>query len=83
MQYNTIVASNIYVHVCDTKGLYGIFLVFTELTLIFDQDDYSVDEGKAVDVMVTLFGNITNDVMVSVMTDDGTAGILQPFSCQF
>ena len=54
-----------------------IFLLFTELTLIFDQDDYSVEEGETVDVIVALCGNITDDVMVSVMTGNGTAGTAQ------
>ena len=48
--------------------------IFTELTLMFDQPAYSVEEGGTVDVMVTLCGVITDDVMVSVMTVDGTAG---------
>ena len=30
------------------------------------------------DVVVTLCGNITDDVMVSVMTANGTAGAAQP-----
>ena len=42
---------------------------------MFDQTAYIVKEGKTVDVMVTLCGNITGDVMVSVTIRDGTAGI--------
>ena len=56
---------------------YGDCLIFTELTLISDN---SVEEGGIVNVMVTLCGNITDGVVVSVMTDNGTAGIAQHFS---
>ena len=70
------------------------FLIFTELSLIFDQPAYSVEEGGSVDVMVTWCGMITGDVVVSVMTS-GTAGtahvvcevsmviIYSYISCQF
>ena len=51
-----------------------IFYFSAELTLIFDQPAYTVEEGGTVDVVVQLCGNITDDVLVSVMTDDGSAG---------
>ena len=37
-----------------------------------------MDEGGVVDVVVQLCGSITRDVVVSVMTNDGTAGIARP-----
>ena len=53
----------------------NLFLIFTDLTLMFDQPAaYTVDEGGMVDVVVQLCGNVTNDVVVTFMTDDGTAG---------
>ena len=41
---------------------------------MFDQSASTVDEGGMVDVVVQLCGNITDDVMVTFMTNDGTAG---------
>ena len=50
------------------------YLIVTDLTLMFDQSAYTVEEGEIVVVMVELCGNITDDVVVNVMTDNGTAG---------
>ena len=41
---------------------------------MFNQSAYSVEEGEMVDVVVQLCGSITDDVMVTVMTNDDTAG---------
>ena len=50
------------------------YLIITDLTLMFNQSAYTVEEGDMVDVVVLLCGNITDDVVVNVMTVDGTAG---------
>ena len=55
------------------------FLIFTDLTLMFDQPAYTVEEGEMVDVVVQLCGNITDDVVVTFMTNDATAGTAWAF----
>ena len=59
----------------ETKGTVSVtFLIFTDLTLMFDQPAYTVDEREMVDVVVLLCGNITDDVVVTFTTNHGTAG---------
>ena len=41
---------------------------------MFDQSAYTVEEGGVVDVVVQLCGSITDDVVVTFTTYDGTAG---------
>ena len=45
---------------------------------MFDPPTYKVDEGGTVHVVVQLCGSITDNVVVSIMTKDGTAGIARP-----
>ena len=65
----------------ETKGTVSVnsFLIFTDLTLMFDQPAYIVEEGEMVDVVVQLCGSITDDVVVTFTTNDDTAGTTWPF----
>ena len=63
----------------ETKGtVSNSFLIFTDLTLMFDQPAYTVAEGGMVAVTVQLCGNIVHDVVASVTTNDDTAGTAWP-----
>jgi uncharacterized cupredoxin-like copper-binding protein len=44
-----------------------------DLTLMFNESTYTVDEGEMVDVVVLLCGDIMDEVVVTFMTNDGTA----------
>ena len=45
---------------------------------MFDQPAYTVEEGGIVDVVVQLCGSINDDVIITFMTNDDTAGTAWP-----
>ena len=44
------------------------------LNVTFNLTEYTVNEGETVDVIVQLCGNATDDVVVTVTMQDGSAG---------